>query len=234
MTTSESIGYTGTDCLEVMASAVNYNRYLIELVERPAKRGDRVVDLGAGVGTFAKRLAADGYAVTCVEPDARQCAAIAAAGLPAHRDPKDIEDGSVDYLYSLNVLEHIEHDVDALVEWTRKLRPGGAMLIYVPAFQVLFSSMDRKVGHFRRYRRRELVGKMERAGLAVRNSSYADSGGFFASLVFKWFGNDDGRIDEKALVAYDRWAFPVSRALDTVLGRWLGKNAWAYAVRTEA
>ena len=64
--------YTGTENLEVMKEAVNYNRALLGLVTTHARKGSRIVDFGAGVGTFAVAMQANGYAVACVELDAAQ------------------------------------------------------------------------------------------------------------------------------------------------------------------
>src|SRR5882672_7078720 len=108
--------YSGAKNLEVMASAVNYNRFLTELVLRYARKGDRVLDFGAGIGTFAGRVEAAGYAVRCVERDHDQAAHIADAGMSVVRALDEIEPQSVDYIYTLNVLEHIEDDVGALRE----------------------------------------------------------------------------------------------------------------------
>ena len=98
----------------------------------------------------------NGYRVHCIEPDKRHASSLANAGLPVATTLEEIKDCSCDYIYSLNVLEHIEDDVMALRQWYQKLKPGGRILVYVPAFQLLYSSMDRKVGHFRRYTRRAL------------------------------------------------------------------------------
>jgi 2-polyprenyl-3-methyl-5-hydroxy-6-metoxy-1,4-benzoquinol methylase len=96
--------YSGTDNLEVMAEAVNYNKFLLTLIFSYAKRGDRIVDFGAGIGTFARELAQNGYRVHCIEPDTRQAQVITAAGLSVSASLEEVEDESVDYLYSLNVL----------------------------------------------------------------------------------------------------------------------------------
>lgn len=58
------------------------------------------------------------------------------------------------------------------------------MLIYAPAFPILFSSMDRKVGHLRRYRRKEPSELLEKVEIRVNADSYVDSLGFAATLVF--------------------------------------------------
>lgn len=225
------VQYTGTDNLEVMQEAVNYNRSLVDLIKRHAKRGDRIVDFGAGLGTFATWIAGDGYSVECVEPDAGQRAAIAQSGLRVHRDLADIADASVDFVYTLNVLEHIDDDLASIRAIARKLRVGGKVLIYVPAFPVLFTSMDRKVGHVRRYRQRDLRTKVAASGLTVIAAEYVDSLGFLATLAYRVAGSESGDIDRKALRAYDRFVFPVSQVLDRGLKGVLGKNLLLIAER---
>ena len=134
--------YSGTENLEVMADAINYNDFLVSLIRKEVKSGDLVVDFGAGIGTFSKQVAMAGYAVHCVEPDHRQLDRILALGLPASETIANFENESIDLLYTLNVLEHIENDVEVLEACYQKIKPGGYILIYVPAFNVLYSSMD--------------------------------------------------------------------------------------------
>lgn len=223
--------YSGSENLEVMVEAVNYNAFLLSLIRSEARAGEVIVDFGAGIGTFAKALAVDGHRVQCVEPDQRQRERILEAGLLAFADIACLSEESVDLLYSLNVLEHIEDDLAALRTCHEKLRPGGRALIYVPAFQVLYSSMDKLVGHCRRYTRADLSEKVRLAGFEVIRNEYVDSAGFIASLLFKAFGSDNGVINRSALIAYDRYAFPVSRLLDRVFNRVFGKNVLLLARR---
>ena len=183
-------------------------------------------------GTFALALAAEGLDVSCVEPDPRQSRVIAEGGLSVVATADELPDASLDYIYSLNVLEHIDDDSAAATTWVRKLKPGGRMLIYVPAFQVLFSSLDRLVEHRRRYRRGTLADVMQSAGLRVDRVRYADSAGFFATLAFKAIGNDRGTINRRALVMFDRYAFPLGRIADRALDRIVGKNVVLTGVRT--
>lgn len=216
--------YTGVENLEVMAEAVNYNRFLQATVAAMARDDDHVVDFGAGSGTFAIPMSGAGFRVTCIEPDADLRSRLAEAGLTAWPSLSSLADGSVDYVYTLNVLEHIPDDRQALAEIGRVLRPGGRLLVYVPAFGVLFSSMDRKVGHHRRYRRPGLVAKVEETGLRVGQASYVDSLGFPASLVYRLMDPGTGEINRGSLRVYDRFVFPVSRAIDRLTGRLMGKN----------
>jgi SAM-dependent methyltransferase len=219
-----SDAYTGTENLEVMKEAVNYNRMLIDVVKRHARRGERVLDFGAGVGTFALPMQRDGYAVECVELDDAPRATLAAQGLTVHRTLEGIRDGSVDFVYTLNVLEHIDDDVGALRDIGRTLRDDGRLLVYVPAFPVLFTRMDQRVGHLRRYRRHDLRAKVDAAGFDVLRNDYVDSLGFLATLVYRMTGSRSGAIDRGALRAYDRYVFPMSRRLDLALRHVIGKN----------
>ena len=223
--------YGGTDNLEIMSEARNYNRYLASLVRNYSGVSNSILDFGAGTGTFARALRDGGPHIECVEPDALQSQILRSEGFKVYERIEDVENNKFDYIYSLNVLEHIEDDNEMLRVLHSKLRPSGRLFLYVPAFALLFSSMDRKVGHFRRYRRHDLVERLSNAGFEVERARYCDSLGFFASLVFKWFGNSGGRIDRNGLIIYDRLIFPVSRCVDILVSRMFGKNVYVHALR---
>jgi len=216
--------YTGVDNLEVMEAAENYNRYLLDEVRKYATTGKRVLDFGAGGGQFALPMSTAGFDLTAVELDQALHQHLISKGICAVRRLTELPDGAFDYAYTLNVLEHIEDDVGVLRQLHRKLSGVGRILIYVPAWPVLYTSMDRKVGHIRRYTRSTLVDCVSAAGFAVERVGYVDSIGFLATLLFKLLGNDDGNINRSALATYDRFVFPVSRTLDFLVRRWFGKN----------
>ena len=68
--TSSDFAYTGCDNLEVMAEAVNYNRFLVDCVDKHVSSANlRVLDFGAGSGTYADMLAERGITPDCLEPD---------------------------------------------------------------------------------------------------------------------------------------------------------------------
>lgn len=221
--------YSGVDNLEVLVDAVRYNAYLVREVVTAAGEAGRALDFGAGIGTFAKAVRDTGLDVACVEPDDEMRAGLEADGLEAHADLTTV--GEVPYVYSLNVLEHIEDDGAALAGLAGVLAPGGTLMLYVPAFQVLFSAMDRKVGHFRRYHKGQLVALVQQAGLDVEQARYVDCLGFAASLVYKAVGSRQGDLSPGSVKLYDRAVFPVSRVLDRLLQPLLGKNLLVVARR---
>jgi SAM-dependent methyltransferase len=219
----EPQAYGGIDILEALLAAKRYNAHLVGRLIAAAEGKRRVVDFGAGFGTFAALLKAEGLQPLAVEPDAGNRLRIAANGIAAVADLSDI-DGSVEFLYSLNVLEHIEDDIAALAQIHRKLSPDGRVFIYVPAFRALWTSLDDHVGHQRRYTLPELTAKMRRAGFAIEQARYVDCLGAPAALLFKLLRRSSTAINSRSVAAYDRILFPLSQALDPVLGRWFGKN----------
>lgn len=222
--------YSGRDNLEAMRQASRYNAYLVNLVRSHAV-GASVLDHGAGAGTFAVPLSRSGMAVLCMEPDTELRASLQQAGLDVVARLEDVREGSIDYAYTLNVLEHIEDDAEALRQLFRCLRPGGRLLVYVPAFAVLYSQMDRHVGHFRRYRRRTLVESLRASGFDVSSARYVDSLGFFATLVYKLIGSRSGRIGAGSVSFYDSMVFPLSRVVDTLTFGSFGKNLAVVATK---
>jgi len=229
---TQATAYTGMDNLEVLLDAKNYNGHIISLLKDYIHPEMNVMDIGAGIGTFADMMKHAAPRLICYEPDPTQANVIRAKGLTAvesiaHDDFKQ----SQQIIYSLNVLEHIEHDIDAMAAWGETLRPLGLMLIYVPAMPILFSSMDKKVGHYRRYTRKELMDKVYAAGFSVERCEYVDSLGVLATLLYKWVGSKKGDIDPKSVIFYDRVAFPVSKFLDHFVRYFFGKNLFLVAVK---
>lgn len=223
--------YSGTGNLEVMDCAVNYNAYLSRLIRSCALPMDRILDFGAGIGTFSLPLKRDGFDVSCVESDPKQLQRVTENGISGFSGLAAVPDEAYDYIFTLNVLEHIEDDQSTLRDLARKLKPGGRLLIYVPAFPILFSSMDRAVGHYRRYRLGGLSEHVSSAGFEIKQVRYVDSIGFIASLVFKYIGSNDGSLNRNAVILFDRLVFPVSLLLNLATKKLFGKNLLIVAVR---
>jgi SAM-dependent methyltransferase len=114
-----------------------------------------ILEIGPGRGAVGARLA-HGYTYTGVESDPISAGTArerieAAGGSLVHGTTRDIDGGGFDLACAFEVLEHIEDDRAALREWYRLLRPGGYLMLSVPAFQHRFAPADHVAGHFRRY-----------------------------------------------------------------------------------
>jgi SAM-dependent methyltransferase len=239
----DRLDYHGTELLkENEVNLPRYNRMLVDLYRRWAPMRfaadgtytGRVLDFGAGTGTLADLWSSSHPgALDCLEIDPEQCKAITARGLTA-LPSLGARTGDYDYVFSSNVLEHIPDDVAALREIREVLVPGGVVTLYVPALMALFSDMDRAVGHYRRYSRRELVEKVRAAGFIVDHARYVDSVGMVAWFAMRLLGyRSTGNLGgDSSLRFFDKFLLPVSRFLDALfMSHIAGKNVLVVAHR---
>ena len=77
---------------------------------------------------------------------------------------KELGSQTFDYLLTFEVLEHIENDLETLLEWSSYLKPGGTILLSVPAHQKKYGKSDELVGHVRRYERADILSLLQCAG----------------------------------------------------------------------
>jgi SAM-dependent methyltransferase len=226
--------FEARDLIEVMEEAVNYNRFLLEALASWASGAHRVLDFGAGNGRLALGLRERGFEVHAVEPDPLLRQGVASKGIVAYEGLEALGQQRFERIYTVNVLEHVEDDRALLEALHDHLDPGGRLFVYVPAYSVLFSANDERVGHLRRYRKSTLLPTLDAAGFAVEEASYVDSIGFAAGLGYRFFGRRDGGVDAAVVRFYDAALFPLSRRLDRVLGRFVGKNLLVRAVRVRS
>jgi SAM-dependent methyltransferase len=222
--------YGGRDNLEAMKKATRYNDFLLGLI-RKYSVGAQALDHGAGAGTFAVPINRGDMTVLCMEPDSSLRIELAQSGMDVAASLEEIPDGSIDYAYTLNVLEHIKDDHEAILELYRCLKPGGRLLVYVPAFRILYSQMDRHVGHFRRYRRKPVVNLLQTVGFDVSKAYYVDSLGFLATLVYRLIGDRSGSVSSSSVAFYDSMIFPLSRIIDFLAVGSFGKNLAVVATK---
>lgn len=226
------LSYTGLDLLWALDGAVNYNTLLVDLIRESAGGRQPMLDFGAGVGTFSKLLRSEGVDVSCVEPDPYLSDCLVRNGFSTFGDLNEVPDNSFEFVFALNVLEHIADDGAALRQLGAKLRQTGRLLIYVPAFKFLWTSLDEKIKHHRRYRRKDLERLTRSAGLSVQKSRYVDSLGFPAALAFKIVGSKKADLSARAISLYDRYIVPPSKALDLLFGGLFGKNVYVVASKS--
>ena len=203
--------------LDSLDDADNYADWVYEMVEPVL--GSTVVEVGAGHGTFTRRLS-KGRRVLAVEPanSAVDRLEQTVAGLDGaellHGDLASVPESiAADSVLFVNVLEHIDDDLGALRDARARLVPGGHVVVYAPALEPLYSRFDRAVGHVRRYRKKELAAVMDQAGLEVTTCRYVNAPGTVAWLLYAKLA---GRTPTKRgpAMAYDRVVVPVIRRLE--------------------
>ena len=132
-------------------------------------------------------------------------------------------DGSSDNAVLVNVLEHIEDDAEVVSELFRLLRPGGHIMIFVPAMSWLFSPLDAAVGHHRRYEKGAMADLVGKAGFEIIDVRYFDLFGIVPWWLIYTLG---GKMDFSPRLSrlYDRLIVPVTRALEALIPPPVGKN----------
>lgn len=153
--------------------------------------GDRILDVGCGTGATLAALSA-------VAAPVGLDTSMTALRFCRSRDPlplveaRSIEipfrDGSFHAVLALDLMEHVEDDGGTLRELERVCRPGGIVLITVPAFGFLWSEHDEALHHLRRYRARDIRDRMREAGIEVLNLSYVVSFLFLPIALYRLAG----------------------------------------------
>ena len=226
--------------LEVMSDAENYVRWIFSELVAP-HLGRSVLEIGSGIGTFSTRIAADPKVkqLTCVEIDL-SCSATAREALAAADVRKPVEHIVGDYLKKplpkdeydtallINVLEHLQDDRAAVRKVRSELRMDGTLVIFVPAFGLLMSDLDRRLGHYRRYTTAGLRKLLEGAGFTVSTLRYYNLTGFLGWL---WrFRIRGSTAQSPELVRFfDRRVLPVQLLVERAVRLPVGQSVYAVA-----
>ena len=181
--------------------ALRRDRVLQLVADLPAGADRRALEVGCGAGALLPDLAGLGFACDALETSesAFELATYVNRDLPQvqiHRAPQPDWEDRFDLLLAFEVLEHIEDDAGALAQWRSWLRPGGRLLLSVPARMARWSPSDVWAGHFRRYERQGLLDLLARSGFEVEHH---ECYGFPLSNLTEWMhGRVHGRGVKRA------------------------------------
>ncbi len=175
--------------LEDIEAGRNYTQWIVDRA-RPFIRG-RVLDAGAGTGTFTEAVAQIADEVVALEPERRFVEYLNirfADNANVHVEEGDLEAlperlGLFDAIVCFNVLEHVRNDRVALRAMHGRLEASGRLLLLVPAHPSLVSPFDRAVGHARRYTRGTLASALDDAGFTIDEVRYVNPIGALAWFV---------------------------------------------------
>lgn len=237
MTDHDIVDATLASTLDSLDDAVNYRAWIVDLA-RPHLRTP-ILEIGAGHGTFTESLARFGP-IHALEPGVRP-ARILRERFIDHPDVS-VQQGTVDDVsvrepfgsaIMVNVLEHIEDDADALRQIRGRLDDTGTLILWVPAFMLLFSEFDTKLGHHRRYRRPQLVDLVTNAGYDVIDARYVNLPGWFSWFVITRVLGQEPTAGPLVRL-FDKIVVPVVRRLETLVdGVPFGQSIFLVARKTD-
>jgi len=219
------------EVLEDLEDLPNYNDWITS--QFAPFLGGRTAEIGAGLGTISGRLLSRVQNLDLIEPAPVMAAQLAEKfdgnkGVRVFEQTLEAwqqgeESGQYDGIVLVNVLEHIKDDHAAARGFFQSLKPGGHLMIFVPAMPFLYSKLDYAYGHYRRYTRKNLHECIAAAGFKIEKLHFVDLAG-----VFPWWllNTVMGKTSFHApsLRVYDRYVVPVTRKLESVLRPPLGKN----------
>lgn len=228
--------------VEELSNLADADRFLSWICDelRP-HLGQHVVEVGAGVGSIAEKLAIDGRQVVAIEPAqnvfpelARRTAAngaVDARQITSQQLLASDGAGQFDSVVYVSVLEHIRDEVDELCTALQLLRPGGTLALFVPAMPMLYGSLDFKSGHYRRYDKALLTSVILDAGFELVDMHFMDIVGVLPYFIM-YRVLDVPTLDAGSSKVYDSLIVPLSRFIQNRVGPpILGKNLFAVARR---
>lgn len=200
----------GARILDALAQTPHFNRWMAATI-RPWV-GNRVLEIGAGIGNLSQYLAPRRQHYVASDIDEEHLARLrvrfqnrpnvelARCDLSCPTDFVPLA-GKADTVVCLNVLEHIADDEVGLSNIASALEPGGRAIVLVPQDQRIYGTLDKVLGHYRRYAEPELRARMQGAGLNVEQILH-----FNRATRYAWWFN--GRVlKRRHFSRFQLWVF---------------------------
>ncbi|MCZ6603506.1 MAG: class I SAM-dependent methyltransferase [Planctomycetota bacterium] len=226
-------GHVGHETLHRLSGMDRTNRWMFDVLA--PHLGAKVIEAGSGSGNLTRYLL-DREKLLCldIDPDHVRSLESRYADLKNVTAKRcELSDSHVaeitgtgwDTVVCINVLEHIRNDRRALRNFHEVLRPGGRLVLLVPAIPLLFSTLDEALDHHRRYTRSRLVYKMESAGFRLIESRYLNffgiAGWFLSGKILR------RRILPSTLLGLFNAMVPAFRAFERLTGPPIGLSVIA-------
>lgn len=222
--------------LETISQYLNYNNWIYSMFSNYIK--GNVMDIGAGFGNLASLYVSKSDSLTLVEPEEKYY-------LHLKKQYEDLQKVDVvkcnieglaeksnkkyDAIIMTNVLEHIEGDVEAI----SRLKPiisedDGKLLIFVPAFNMLYSKFDKDIKHYRRYTKKSLASTLNHAGYHIDEIKYFNIVGFFGWLILVKFLNKTPANSSLPNI-FDKYFVSKLQKMESIINVPFGQSLYAVA-----
>jgi len=223
----------GRQTLETIAEAHNFNRWTYDII-RPYCKGT-LLEIGSGIGNISRYFLEDNFQIhlSDIRNDYRNFLKTRfpetdRQGRIHHLDLVDPDfstkfenfRNSFDTIFALNVIEHIQNDKLAISNAISLLKPGGSLIILVPAFAGLYNNFDRELMHFKRYNANDLNSLLTSQELKILDSFYFNAGGI-PGWIFSGSFQKNKTIPPQQMKTFDKLV-PIFRMLDKILFRKVG------------
>ena len=233
--------FEGHENLEIVAKSNNFNKWMYEEI-LPHLKGD-ILEVGSGQGLFSKWIIRDfpqsRITLSEISPSylhrletelKGNNVTVCKLDLNEKKDFENIGYEKFDSIFALNVLEHIKNDEFAFEQLYHMLRPNGNLVILVPCHKFLYNVIDKSIGHYRRYTKKELGTKILNAGFRIEKIF-----GFNTLGIIGWYFNGNvnknPKLNPKATELFDK-IVPIEKHVEKIFGKKIGLSVVAFAKKT--
>ena len=206
--------------------AKNWRSYQLSLIKKYIN--NKILEIGPGGGEIIENFVNDKNQITLIDNDSELCGVLN----EKFKNNKNVTivnsnikftNEKYDTILYMDVIEHIEKDIDELDLACDRLTNDGKLVIVVPAFNFLFSSYDKDVGHYRRYEKKDFKNYVKNKNLNILSLKYFDSLGFFILILVKLF-KFKGKNSTVLGIKLWNLMVPISRLIDKLFFHQFGKS----------
>ena len=236
---SEELDKYGISTLEAISNAPAFNRWTYDLIQ-PFCKG-RIIELGSGIGNISQYFLEEKKDITLsdlrenyraylsnhfsqYQPNVRSVDMVH----PDFNETYADLIGQFDTVFALNVVEHIENHALAVQNAGSLLKPGGCLIILVPAYGWLYNKFDKELGHFKRFTRKSLRAIFPKE-FHILQTAY-----FNALGIPGWFVSGS-LVRNKEISSGEMKLFnklvPIAKAMDAITFDNIGLSVWCVALK---
>jgi cob(I)alamin adenosyltransferase len=216
--------YPGLE-LETFDKAKIWRKYIFFLIKKYFK--NEILEVGAGIGSFTKNYINEFNNITLSETDSKNLDYIKKKFATKKIDTSDKLIQNINKKFNtiiyLNVLEHIEGDIDEINNALEKLNSNGYLIVLVPAHNKLYSKFDKAVGHVKRYEL-DFFKKNKFENTELVDLYYLDCLGYLLYYINRIFFKEETYPSKFKVMVWDKFFTPITILIDFLLRYRFGKN----------
>ncbi len=241
----EKIEVTGFETMaDSMEFADNYNNWIIG--KFVPYLGDNLLEIGTGQGNFKKYLQGKVKKHVSLDIDKNVIERAKLRDPQGYYEVADVSDESTlqnlmqyqfDAVICVNVLEHIPDHKSAVNNMLKVLKPGGHLLLFVPAFSHLYNDLDRLAGHLRRYKKQDITNLLD----STHKSKIIMKEYFNPVGAFGWWLNkfkEHKQINSENVNAqvkiFDKYVVPFSKFFNPVFKHFWGQSLYCIIRKSDS
>lgn len=229
----KEIDEEGRQILESIGGAKCFNKWMYETI-KPWCTG-KVLEIGSGIGNISQFLVNDGFEIMLSDlredyfnelsekfKGRKELLGITQMNIvdPEFSTRFHHFIGSFDTIFALNVVEHILDDTLAVENCKSLLKPGGNLIILVPAYQSIYGSIDKALEHYRRYNKKSLTSVFNQNKFRIIHRQYFNFIGIFGWFIF-------GKIIKQRTIGGEQMKLysilvPIFRIIDKIVFQSMG------------